>query len=358
MKARKPKHQRRWSASIGIAVTVLLMAAIVTTPLSLSRYVVSGEGTASARVAKFDVVEKSHKHSKNASNVPSWSAEAQEVQLAAAGTVVNFDLPLFDYAYNSLKDLSGAVTVSSQNGDLVVAPGTGAYSGFATSPNARQNNSSSNDNIVVIVIHNKSEVAIRFKLELDYNASTIPAVSGVRMPFYIRTIDRATGASGGFSRLDMTPKRADGLRNMYMRDHDQNTLLGTAGSPYHAGADWTNHLKSDGWFHLGPNQQTGNGSGSVPTVGFQWMWLFHLANSPNNGYTWSDTGVGGASGTVQPYWNGNSTTSQIPHLTNTRANNIDRFDTLLGMDAAKRIAAGQAPLKLSLAFRLTVEQVD
>ena len=364
MKSHKPipmrrmhrRGQRRDAAALAAAVLVLSMAAMVTTPLSVARYAASGEGTAAARVAKFEVVEQSHKYAKNAQNEPSWSTGAQKVQLAEiAGTVVDFELPLFDCAYNSLRDLSGAATVVSQNGGLVAAPGTGAYSGFEASPNARQNSNSSNDNIVVIVIHNKSEVAVRFKLELDYNTSAIPAVNGVRMPVYIRTIDRATGASGGFSRLDMAPKRPDGLRNMYMQDHNQNALMGPAGNPYHAGANWNDHLQSDGWFYLGPDQQTGNGAGTVPTVGFQWMWLFHLANSPHNGYTWGDT-IG--SGGVQPAWNGSAATAQIPHLTNTRANNIDRYDTLLGMEAARRIAAGEEPLKLSLAFRLTVEQVD
>jgi hypothetical protein len=147
---------------------------------------------------------------------------------------------------------------------------------------------------------------------------------------------------------------------MYMKAISPYDRMGFAADPFNPGiaaaADWQKFIDTEGWFTLQPGERTGQlASGAqraVPTVGFLWLWLFQNSTDTYNGYAWAD-------GVIADRWAGYTDTTVLPYYGTERADNIDRFDTMLGKEAAKRLqTAGQSPLSMRLVFQLTVEQVN
>ena len=245
---------------------------------------------------------------------------------------------------------------------LVVAPGTGMYGALINNPNDVSADGA--DSRIAVSIANRSDVTIRFKLELDFNNSVIPTVQGVRLPMVIRLYGGATGVSGGFTRLDQAVMRPDGMRNMFMRDDDPNAIVGGF-------AGWPITVEGqNAWFTLQPGQQTG--VGGVPALQFLWAWLYDFqslgnpghgfAAPPGNHWSWANPNWFGTPAANRVHWlgipNPLNDPALLPHLLNTNVDNINRFDTLLGREAARRRQNGLPPLELSLVFRVTIEQVD
>ena len=355
------------------AAACLLVAVVASMSVlggTWAKYVASATVTASARVAKFEVVEIDKPY---VSSSKTWPA-SREIQLSKSdASVVTFELPLFDYEYastpsravNSAGTLIGGTSVSSSGNHLVVAPGTGHGGAPKHNPNIVWDTTDGNitgapaNPSAVFAIHNKSEVAIRFKIEYDPENSLLPVVNAstgavtmkkpeagdLTLPIAIRGY--GCNNTGSF-RLDEW-KADKGPKNLYL-SRDKSTAYN----------GFTRTADGDAWRTLAPGE-------SISNIGVVWIWGYAVTAptaftitqpSPPDYYfggwaysTWVDAVITAAPNNYA-LWNGFSSTTILPHLANDRAGNIDRFDTLLGLAAAK------GDLNISVAFKITIEQVD
>jgi len=333
-----------------------------------AKYVATGLGTASARIAEFSVqvgsrkYDSANKNWKAASDASFWD-EIVTLDGINPSNVQTFELPLFDYEYSSLpsRDVNagviGGTSVSSSGAYLVVAPGTGHGGAPKHNPNLAWDlpGPPATNSKGIFSIQNKSEVTIRFKLEYDPENSLLPAVNAstgavtVEKPvagkLFLPITIRAGGNTGSL-RTDLWTAD-DGPNNLYL-SNDKTAALGSGFTL----------VDGDAWRTLAPTQSI--------ELSITWLWGFaDVAQSafvdtsvtPNLSFSggwsygaWADL-VAAPGGYTN--WQGLSSTTLLPELGTTRAGNIDRFDTLLGLAAGK----GQ-DLNVSLAFRITIEQVD
>jgi len=319
-----------------------------------AKYVATGMGTASARIAKFSVrvggqkYDSANKNWKAASDASYWD-EIVTLDGINPSKVQSFELPLFDYEYatttRGTTTTVSSVVNSDGSRDLVIAPGTSLLGSSQNNPNTEGYNTAGSEGSI-IVVSNDSEVTIRFKIEFDAAASTVPEVDGKRLPLFIYP----AGIIGPYNttdsmqwRVDLVPKTgAKAFRNIFC-DPNGVRMMGPAYTPF---------ISTDGWFTLAPGQRTG--TSPVPRILLYCGWYFAYDAEPRPGYGTHYSYSGGADAACLPHWDGYWDPAFLPYLTNTRPNNIDRYDTYMGLAAA----SNPASMAVELKFRITIEQVD
>jgi len=367
---------------IGVWASTILLTGTGT----LAKYAAGGNGSANARVAAFSFVAGANQFKNGAfestagnplglpHGVVSWT-EIVTPDGIGASTSQTFALPLFDCEYastpsrapNSGNTLIGGISVCGAG--LVAAPGTGHGGAPKHNTNVVWDTTDSDiasapsNASVIFSVHNQSEVTLRFKIEYDPENSLLPVVDAstgavavkkpeagdLTLPIAIRGY--GCNNAGSFRLDEWTADK--GPKNLYLH---------RAGTAAYAGFTL---IGGDAWLTLAPGQYTGQASPAINNIGVVWIWgyavdapaAFTLAQPslPDHFYkgwgyaTWVDAVA--AAGNY-PQWEGFYAADVLPHLPDTRAGNIDRFDTVLGLAAAK------GDLNISLAFRITVEQVD
>jgi hypothetical protein len=251
---------------------------------------------------------------------------------------------------------------------LVVAPGTGLFGAPLNTPNTTgESSAGGNFRYTYLGFRNRSEVMVRIRIEYDPVNSRMPNVNNngvvamgngtstnLKPPIMIRPFV-ANVNSSMFAISETTS-----LRNIYRNREDTGRIDFANANDYRTGLPFINLVNNDGWITLRPGEATGV---DLPTVGIGWVWFYGQPAMPtftaggitfggNRSYnTWSAS-------QAQQHWNGLNNTAVIPHIRGTaRGDHIDRFDTLLGREAARRRQNGLAPLEVTLAFRITVEQL-
>ncbi|MCL2445871.1 MAG: glycine-rich protein [Oscillospiraceae bacterium] len=269
---------------------------------------------------------------------------------------------------------------------LVVAPGTGLFGAPLSNPNTT--GESSEDGIfryTTLDFHNRSEVPVRIRIEYDPVNSRMPNVSNTGV------VAMGTGASAGLrppilirpfvANIDnmFMISETTALRNIYRNRLNTGRIVFAMTNDHRTGLPFASLVNNDGWIVLQPGQATGV---DLPTVGIGWVWFYDVegmpifdaggirfghgttvlpnpipANQRGRGYnTWGT--VTAQPNRAQNTWHGLNNPAIIPHISGTtRADNIDRFDTILGREAARRRQNGLPPLEISLAFRITIEQL-
>ena len=380
--------------ALWLAVGTWVSAFLVASTGTLAKYVAQGNGEGQARYAKFSVLIGDQHH--NGGTSKTWAAEAYDQLVTLKGIdygsqTQDFKLPLFDYEYSThYNDRSKTTTVLSADGSLVVAPGIGIIGVGKHNPNDIMATSNPNDwSQIFFKIKNSSEVTVRVKIEYDPVNSVIPQLNSAG------TVVSGNGATANAKLpIFLRPYRTDnpqaflisnctGLTNIFAAANvpdDLRSQDSVSGRNY---SDFEDNFKADKWIYLEPGQETGGPEATdPPNVGICWYWLFARASQwghPNDGwpdgmsdqggYAEKSNGVAGNLGdqAFGANWDGFSSSTILPYLpiagtdpdtgaaitpAKIRANNIDRFDTQLGLAAAK------GTLEVVLAFRITVEQVD
>jgi len=155
------------------------LLAMVIASLSLlagttAKYVASATNAASAKVAKFSFVTNSMPFASQG------TVDKQLVVQPGQSASNEFTIPLFDTAYYTPADFAGVFTgpgtpietVTSSNGDAVVAPGTGILIGPGkNNPNLIADHFF--PGIYSLQFRNDSEVTVRFKISVDTDESVL-----------------------------------------------------------------------------------------------------------------------------------------------------------------------------------------
>ena len=268
---------------------------------------------------------------------------------------------------------------------LVVAPGTGVFGPPRNNPNLLSETAAGTDMYTFLDFHNRSDVAVRIRIEYDPVNSRMPNVdsNGIvtmgdgtnpnfRPPIMIRPFLTQI-ATGTFMISETTARR-----NLFVNRDGGRIAFGAATTDHRTGRNfnmWNTAMCDEGWFTLLPGQATGHpgrNTTDLPTIGIGWAWMYgvntaHYGTFTAGGILFGATAPGGAWLTNNGImgWNGLPASAPInnpaliPHIRGTgRGDNADRFDTILGREAARRRQNGLPALEMSLAFRITVEQVD
>lgn len=256
----------------------------------------------------------------------------------------------------------------SDNQALVVAPGTGLFGAPLNIPNTVGESSIDGTfRYTYLGFHNRSEVPVRIRIEYDPANSRMPNVDSngvvtmgtgtspnLRPPIIIRPFVANVNTSM------FAISETNSLRNIYRNRANTGRIDFASANDHLTGLPFAGLVNNDGWIVLQPGQATGI---DVATVGIGWVWMYGLPAMP----TFTAGGISFGAGrhyntwsnaAAQLHWQGLNNSAIIPHIPGTtRGDNIDRFDTVLGREAARRRQNGLPPLELSLAFRITVEQL-
>ena len=251
----KKQERPRWQQSppvLALAALVLTVGVVATTPLALARYVTTATVSASARVAKFSFVATTAQHN-------GLGGDKEIATAPGVSSSNDFTIPLFDNEYYSaMWAISGTKSVESYNGDPVIAPGVGhAWGPLANNPNffIHTGYGGHGNGGVYLTFDNKSEVAVRFKLEY-LGSSNLQNVS----PIIIRP---CTVPSSSL----LQPGDTEYIEPVWF----------TAGS--------SDQLLYD-WIELAPNEKITSAANDPKRVGIAWAWHF------NNGDDSYDTDLG------------------------------------------------------------------
>ena len=325
-----------------LAVCLLLAAVMGTSvfTVSLAKYVAAAGGVADPpRVAKFSFVTGSRKYlgsgweeqntAIDAGAFGGYDPSKQFREIAvSSGAVTSFEMPLFDFEYLSPVKSSGSgliwnwfngplppeTTVTSKNGQLVAAPGTGLNMGQGkNNPNAPHNNNAEGA-YHTFQFRNDSEVAVRYKLSIVSTAADLQNV-----PIYV-----------------YAPAKPG------------------AGWELAVGAVMTGSSALAEWNMLPP--------GGSDELKMGWFWAFD-----KNGYGWDPSIPHNPALELFNY--SSYYGSNVRDWLATLSVNTDADDTLLGYYAAEYLRAlaadndtdaeaALAECQFNLVFKLEVEQID
>ena len=351
-----------------------LLAAVTCSSLVIgtthAKYVAAAVGNATARVATFSFVstnKTSTAYGSGASFLGRGAPFGTTPQQIAvdAGKVTDFQVPAFCYEYDRpIAAYGGQATnptvqgrqVSGTNRRFVVAPGTGPIFG----PGRAVTGDVDADGFVNLIFRNDSEVAVKFKVTLDYDKCVLRGVPFIISDPYIAEGWKKMPTTGTVVLTD----------NRMATSVDLFTYCGSK-TPGATGTPLAAPTAAQQWIYLEPN-------GGTYTVKFGMIWFFdnlapNLAGEPAHNSPLN--GAGGFAARADGRWFDNNPqliyTQQNWGLTKYGSKMVNFDDSTLGYGAQELVdrdpnGSGHQGLPaptptnadLKLSFKLEVEQVD
>ena len=331
-------------------VVCMASASVFSGTVTFAKYIAAGEGNPEARVAKFSFKVTDRPYQGDST----WGNTPEEIAVTA-GVPTTFSVPLFDTDYLG----TGGVTVSSRDGDPLIAPGIGHHIGAPVHKGLIA--TEWDYNFHRMTVQNNSEVAVRFRIMLDSAVLPGDVKIFIRGVHYSPTGGNPTGVESGSTFAELGDPG-----DPYVMDYNADTVIpGTTSttfgdSGFAVSTPWINgEALSDG-------VAGGIGNGTADKLIYDWYYLPPNSEPVNRWITWMvcfspDDGRGVWSGAMTGNFDHPAGMTPTEIADETAAKNA--ADTALGKLAAKALdpadlSTQKSDVEVELKFRIEVEQVD